>query len=108
MQSPPSEKMEGVIISVAMLTWYITIFGIWYHFLCDFSDFRKFPVLLVEVSSCRGHCQEDATLQVRFPSVSLTAWLPESTLTYIEEREPEAPQLKPRGEMSSRSTHTKL
>ena len=35
-------------------------------------------------------CQEDATLQVRFPSVSLTAWLPESTLTYIEEREPEA------------------
>eukprot|EP00438_Fugacium_kawagutii_P012037 Skav218179 [mRNA] locus=scaffold5213:191209:193101:- [translate_table: standard] len=31
--------------------------------------------------------KEDATLQVRFPSVSLTAWLPESTLTYIEERE---------------------
>ncbi|CAJ1442765.1 unnamed protein product [Effrenium voratum] len=31
--------------------------------------------------------KEDATLQVRFPTVSLTAWLPESTLTYIEERE---------------------
>jgi len=39
------------------------------------------------------HDKEDATLQVRFPSVSLTAWLPESTLTYLEDSQPttEAP-----------------
>ena len=37
---------------------------------------------------CMSGWQEDATLQVRFPSVSLTAWLPESTLTYLEDSQP--------------------